>query len=459
MKHHHRSSNLIHSSLSAQSELQKKRETKDRALENFDDFYGSVFGKRWGSIRAALLTRHKYMALVNNFGDTEDTIAELEAAGAISLRNIYNVAKANMQPNQIRLLSHDQNRLVDRKLGGILQRQQNEQDPLLEQYDRTSTASAAATDRKSKLDDDDEDATVKPATDGEDRVSYKKPLQRVIAEDSDLDYRRLVDSSLGTAGLHEFIPATRLKGMEDWVLESDHYKYYSTADDFPLTIELETELTFPEHLHIYTFERGNITNFQRARRSCTNVSSHYILNGSSVLPALALDVQPGDRVLDACASPGGKSLLMLQTLHPERLVCNDVQESRLRRVEKTLSEFVYDFDAKWQASGRCAFTQKDARVIDAYGEYDRVLVDVPCTTDRKAVMGSENNIFKTTRVRERLQLPELQAAILTNCLRLVRPGGSLVYATCSLSPVQNDGVVHMALSQAFREHGITATVK
>lgn len=63
------------------SELQKKKHTKDRALENFDDFYGSVFGRRWSSIRAALLTRHKYMAVVNNFGDTEQTIAELEASG------------------------------------------------------------------------------------------------------------------------------------------------------------------------------------------------------------------------------------------------------------------------------------------------------------------------------------------------------------------------------------------
>lgn len=156
---------------------------------------------------------------------------------------------------------------------------------------------------------------------------------------------------------------------------------------------------------------------------------------------------------------GGKSLLLLQTLRPEQLVCNDVQESRLARVEKTLGEFVFDLADRWVARGRCRFQQEDARVLDEFGEFDRVLVDVPCTTDRKAVMGSENNIFKSTRVRERLQLPELQAAILANCMRLVRPGGTVVYATCSLSPVQNDGVVHMALTQAFREHGVTATIR
>lgn len=472
---------FIHTRYPFQSEIQKKKFTKDRALDSFDDFYGSVFGKRWGSIRAALLTRHKYMAMVNNFGDTEKTIEELEAAGkesrsgcyscltcsslifdprtgAINLRDIYNVAKQNLQASDIRIdtsATGQPNRLIDSKLSGILQRQN--QDPLLEQYDQTTTQLSGQSSAPTADDDDVDDHPKTVAS--QPRVDYKKPLERVIEEDSDLDYRRMVDTTLGTAGLHEFIPATRLKGMEDWVLESDHYKYYSTTEDFPLRIELETQLDFPAHLQVYTFEKGNISNFHKARRSCTNVSSHYILNGSSVLPALALNVQPGDRVLDACASPGGKSLLMLQTLHPERLVCNDVQESRLNRVEKTLSEFVFDFESKWKATGRCQFTQQDARVIDAYGEYDRVLVDVPCTTDRKAVMGSENNIFKSTRVKERLQLPELQAAILTNCLRLVRPGGSLVYATCSLSPVQNDGVVHMALSTAFREHGLTATVK
>lgn len=371
------------------------------------------------------------------------------------------MAKQNLQPDQLRAINSEAH-VIDTKLGGIMHRQQ-QQDDLLGQYEQTQTLlnQKTASNTVAVTDHDDDALPTKPIDDDDTgpRVDYKKPLERVIEEDSDLDYRRMVDPQVGSAGLHEFIPATRLKGMEDWVLESDHYKYYSTNADFPLRIELETELTFPEHLHIYTYERGNISNFAKARRSCTNVSSHYILNGSSVLPALVLDVQPGDRVLDACAAPGGKSLLLLQTLHPERLVCNDVQHSRLSRVEKTLSEFVFDLEAKWVRTGRCEFMQKDARVIDAYGEFDRVLVDVPCTTDRKSVMGSENNIFKSTRVKERLQLPELQAAILANCLRLLRPGGTLVYATCSLSPVQNDGVVHMALSTAFREHGITATIK
>ena len=63
--------------------IDKKKFPKDKALESFDDFYGSVYGNRWKSIRAALLTPHKYVALVNNFGDTEQTIDKLEAQGML----------------------------------------------------------------------------------------------------------------------------------------------------------------------------------------------------------------------------------------------------------------------------------------------------------------------------------------------------------------------------------------
>lgn len=61
-----------------QSVIKKKIHPKDKALEHFDDFYGSVYGKQWKSMRLALLSPHKYIAVVNNFGNPEKVSQELE---------------------------------------------------------------------------------------------------------------------------------------------------------------------------------------------------------------------------------------------------------------------------------------------------------------------------------------------------------------------------------------------
>ncbi|KAG5875501.1 hypothetical protein JTB14_036947 [Gonioctena quinquepunctata] len=182
------------------------------------------------------------------------------------------------------------------------------------------------------------------------------------------------------------------------------------------------------------------------------------MDGGSVLPILALDIKPGHRVLDMCASPGGKSLLAIQTLYPECVVSNDVSKSRLDRIESVYKQFLYDFEDKWLDSEKIKLTKTDARYI-IEDNFDRILVDVPCTVDRHSLRENDNNIFKPSRNKERLQIPELQKELLFHALKLVRKGGVVVYSTCSLSPIQNDGVVHMALKQIWEETKMEIVVK
>lgn len=392
-------------------------------------------------MRLALLCEHKYIAMVNNFGEIEKTAGLLEQDGAINLRSIYESAKKNQSDQNQELLSSNNILNTDQRIGEFMaQKRESEVEEIYSDKDHhlgveTSGALSEAD---------------KP-------FDYKKPLEKVIAEDSEIDYNRIVDPGYGTSGLHEFIPATKIKGMEDWVFESDHYRYYSNTMDFPLKIEMELDFNIPQNLQLYTHEMGNISTFRNPRKTLTGTFSHFMMDGASILPPLALNIKPGEIVFDACAAPGGKSLLMLQTHMPKLLVANDVQESRVNRIKSIMNQYIYDFDSKWNKH-RCIIRQEDARITSEYGGFDKVLVDVPCTTDRHAVNENDNNIFKPTRVKERLRMPELQAAILTNCIRLLKPGGSLVYSTCSLSPIQNDGVIHMALSNAFKEHGITMTI-
>ncbi|XP_017886978.1 5-methylcytosine rRNA methyltransferase NSUN4 isoform X2 [Ceratina calcarata] len=284
------------------------------------------------------------------------------------------------------------------------------------------------------------------------------PLQSIDKDlnEISLDMNRIIDPTVNLSILHEYVPATKIKGLEDWALESDHYKFYIKADDFQINVEKEDVLPFPKHLHAYTFERENNTRFPSPKHGSTGVLDYYLFDGASILPVLALDIQLGDRVLDMCAAPGGKALAILQTLMPHILVANDIQESRVNRIKKVISQYVSDV---YKTEDLFIVTERDARWIDETDTYNKILVDVPCTTDRHILHAEDNNIFKPSRIKERLRLPEIQSDILANALKIVALGGTVVYATCSLSPVQNDGVVQVALKKAWQENNAVMVVK
>ncbi|XP_059617933.1 5-methylcytosine rRNA methyltransferase NSUN4 isoform X2 [Phlebotomus argentipes] len=399
-------------------------------------------------MRLALLCEHKYMALVNNFGDVEKTVEKLEAAGAISVKTLYNITKERIERGEFKDLEKIDKKFtkLDERLQSTLVKRQTEEIQALYPQDKEEALNFIP---------DSMENLRRPTMNANDKETGESSS---IELDSEVRDSRIVDPAYGEGILYDFVPATRVKGLEDWVFESDHYKYYNANTDFPLKIEPELEFSFPDNLRIYTYEPCNISKFASPKKCITGSYSHYLLDGSSILPPLALGLEHGDTVLDACAAPGGKALLMLQTLYPNVLVCNDTPESRVMRIKNVMRDFVFDFEDNW-AHKRCFIIQGDARMLKDYKKYDKILVDVPCTVDRHSVMENNNNIFKPTRMNERLKIPELQAGILENCLAMLKIGGSLVYSTCSLSPVQNDGVVQMALSNAFRERGISVVIK
>lgn len=117
--------------------------------------------------------------------------------------------------------------------------------------------------------------------DVDDLPELKKPLDPVQMRplEADLntaihDENRIIKPSTGLTAttLYEYVPATKLKGLDDYVLESQHYGYYTEGADFSIKIEKETLLTIPEHLKIYTFESGNDSNFPSPKKGATNVS-------------------------------------------------------------------------------------------------------------------------------------------------------------------------------------------
>jgi len=160
---------------------------------------------------------------------------------------------------------------------------------------------------------------------------------------------------------------------------------------------------------------------------------------ASILAADLVGAQPGERILDLCAAPGGKSAVLAVALADRGLlVANDRKAGRLSAVRRTLDRLGVTC---------AAVTCGDGAVFpEISGGYDRVLVDAPCSCEGNRPQGADE---EATTERYRAVIIPVQKALLRRALRLVRPGGRVVYATCTFAPEENEAVVEAASAEGF----------
>ena len=161
-----------------------------------------------------------------------------------------------------------------------------------------------------------------------------------------------------------------------------------------------------------------------------------IQDEGSQLVALLVDVRPGDRVVDFCAGAGGKTLAMAaQMANKGHIVACDVMEGRLKRAaERFRQAGLHNIQTRLLSS------EADKWVKRHKAGFDRVLVDAPCSGTGTWRRNPDARWRAMAGSRLDNLLP-LQAKILTSAARLVRPGGRLVYATCSLLIEENEDQV------------------
>jgi 16S rRNA (cytosine967-C5)-methyltransferase len=156
----------------------------------------------------------------------------------------------------------------------------------------------------------------------------------------------------------------------------------------------------------------------------------YVQDPSTVMAVMAMDLQSGHSVLDACSAPGGKTTLIAQIMKDQgRLVAEDSDPSRRAMVEENCRRL--------GVRGLELITKQDE-------QFDRVLVDAPCSNTGVA--------RRRVELRWRLQAAEIsrlaqeQERILRRNAERLNPGGLIVYSTCSLEPEENHGVVSRFLA-------------
>jgi len=184
-----------------------------------------------------------------------------------------------------------------------------------------------------------------------------------------------------------------------------------------------------EYRHGKRFDIGNIPEHQ--------LGYFYVQESASMIPPVVLDPQPGELVLDLCAAPGSKTTQIAQYMQNTGIIiANDVQIDRLKPLGLNLQ--------------RCGVintitTIRSNRKLAGIGPFDRVLVDAPCTGTGTVRRSLKTLLMWSPGLVRKLSNDQRQ--LIQTGFDLLKPGGVLVYSTCTQEPEENEGVVSWLLSK------------
>jgi len=166
---------------------------------------------------------------------------------------------------------------------------------------------------------------------------------------------------------------------------------------------------------------------------------YYVQEESAALPVAVMDPQPGEKVLDMCAAPGGKATQMAAKMDNKGLVvANDESSQRM----KSLHANVYR-----TGSSIVSASNYDGRNIPENEKFDRILVDAPCTGEGDLYYRN----FEPADNGESVGLSRLQQDLMKKAEKLVKEGGVIIYSTCTITPTENEKVVSNVLEETDLE--------
>jgi 16S rRNA (cytosine967-C5)-methyltransferase len=169
-----------------------------------------------------------------------------------------------------------------------------------------------------------------------------------------------------------------------------------------------------------------------------------IQDQGSQLISLIVEARRNETVVDFCAGAGGKSLLLAETMHDQgKVIALDTSPHRLERMEPRITRSGLSC-----IESHVVETENDPRLGQWHGKIDRVLVDAPCSGS--GTLRRHPELKRQPADIDLLQ--KQQISILNAAAKLVKTGGRLVYATCSLLKQENDDVVAAFLAQHREFH-------
>jgi 16S rRNA C967 or C1407 C5-methylase (RsmB/RsmF family) len=162
--------------------------------------------------------------------------------------------------------------------------------------------------------------------------------------------------------------------------------------------------------------------------------SYYVMDYASYLCAKQLPIKQSDAVLDMCSAPGGKSLILAESLGNNGfLVCNEISKNRRERLKSVLRQYHVDkMNFELTVTGkdgiRFGVTEKE--------KYDKILLDAPCSSEAHLLQNPKH--LKEWSPKRTKKLASLQYGLICSALLALKKGGEMIYSTCSISPLEND---------------------
>lgn len=169
----------------------------------------------------------------------------------------------------------------------------------------------------------------------------------------------------------------------------------------------------------------------------------YYMDEASIICAKLLDIQKDDLVLDMCAAPGGKTLILASALKGSGLlISNDRSSKRRSRLHSVIKDHL---KPEYQTNIKVSAHDASKWGIFEKNVYDKILLDAPCSSERHVLATpSALEIWSPNRPKH---LAIQQFAMLASALEAVKPGGLVLYSTCAITPQEDEEVIEKLIKR------------
>lgn len=248
----------------------------------------------------------------------------------------------------------------------------------------------------------------------------------------------------------EQLPSAFLTRMKDML--GEEYPAFLNSYDFPRKFGLRVntlKLSAQEFAEIAPFQLTPIPwvsngffygkEDRPSRHPFYPAGLYYLQEPSAMTPASRLDITPGEYVLDLCAAPGGKATELAARLQGKGLlVANEISASRAKALLRNL-----------ELSGvtNALVTNETPKRLAGYFPefFHKILVDAPCSGE--GMFRKDPEVAKTWDEERPPYFGKLQQEIIQHAISMLKPGGLLMYSTCTFSPDENEGLISYVLEQ------------